>query len=65
MAKKKEEGEVMVTLKATKNNKTHEFKFKHALNLLRLQEGKPKKGWVIADKNYTYENGEIFKKPSN
>lgn len=54
-----------VTLRATKNDKNHEFGFEHALKLLRLQETNIKKGWEISDKNYTFENGEIIKNRVN
>lgn len=54
-----------VTLKRTANGRNHDFNFQHALNLLRLQEKNTKKGWVISDKNYIFENGEIIRKPSN
>ena len=52
-----------VTLK-NKRGQNHPFDFAHALNLLRLQEKKGIKGWVLNEKNWEYKNHEITRKPN-
>lgn len=57
-------GEKTITLK-DKRGGEHQFTFPHALNLLRLQASKGRKGWVVSDKNYKFENNEIVKRTSS
>ena len=55
-----------IEIKNVRTGKTHKFDPAHALNLLRLQQQKPtRKGWELVDKNYTFEQNEIIKRPSN
>lgn len=53
-----------VFLKEVRGGTRHPFVIQHALNLLRLQEQKGNKGWLIDDKNWQFVNNEITRKPN-